>query len=106
MSLSPYRWSKLHFEPILPTVADRGYRGARFLRVGPQKWGRSSNTLDWIPDARGVVFGLDAWTEPRAVAVRVEDGKALAVPEAKRALETAGQALRSRFLIQAKVRAP
>ena len=58
-SLVPYRWSQLHFEPILPTIADRGVRGARLLRVGAQKWGRSCNTLDWIGDGRGFVFGYN-----------------------------------------------
>ncbi len=58
-SVLPYRWNHLHFEPFEPTQSDRGYHGARFLQVGSRRWVRSSNTLGWTADARGVVFGYN-----------------------------------------------
>lgn len=74
-SVLPYRWNHLHFEPYEPTLADRAFRGGRFLQVGTRRWVRSSNTLAWTADARGVVFGYNngvAFAEadsPRAIQV-------------------------------------
>lgn len=58
-SLIPARFHMLHFEACIPTTADRGYEGARFLVPTLTMRRESANTFVWTATSDVVVFGYN-----------------------------------------------
>ncbi len=58
-ALLPGAYGRVHAEPGVPTIEDAGIRGARLVEPTPRMRRRASNTLEWTPDSRAVVFGYD-----------------------------------------------
>jgi hypothetical protein len=77
-SLQPSRYDRLHYEPSLPTLEDASVHGARLIQPTAFTRRVSSNTLDWTPDSRAVVFGFD----DGIAAVPVDSGMAFEVSKA------------------------
>jgi len=77
-SLQPSRYDRLHYEPSLPTLEDASIRGARLIQPTAFTRRVSSNSLEWTPDSRAVVFGFD----DGIAAVPVDSGMAFEVSKA------------------------
>jgi hypothetical protein len=58
-ALQPGAFGRVHAPAGVPSLEDPAVRGARLVRAGPLMRRRSSNTLEWTPDSRAVVFGYD-----------------------------------------------
>ncbi len=58
-ALQPRRYDRLAYQPDVPTIEDPDIRGGRFVRPTPLMRRLCSNTLEWTPDSRAVVFGYD-----------------------------------------------
>ncbi len=53
------RYGQVHSEAAIPTVEDRDSRGGRLIQPGALMRRVASNTIEWTPDSRAVVFGYD-----------------------------------------------
>jgi hypothetical protein len=53
------RYGQVHSEAAIPTLEDRDLRGGRLIRPGALMRRVPSNTIEWTPDSRAVVFGFD-----------------------------------------------
>jgi hypothetical protein len=53
------RYGQVHSEAAIPTAEDRDSRGGRLIQPGALMRRAASNTLEWTPDSRAVVFGYD-----------------------------------------------
>jgi hypothetical protein len=53
------RYGQVHSEAAVPTLEDRGSRGGRLVQPGALMRRAASNTIEWTPDSRAVVFGYD-----------------------------------------------
>jgi hypothetical protein len=53
------RYGRVHSEPGVPTIEDPGALGARLVQPGALMRRLVSNTLEWTPDSRAVVFGYN-----------------------------------------------
>ena len=53
------RYGLVHSEAAIPTVEDRDLRGGRLIQPGALMRRVPSNTIEWTPDSRAVVFGYD-----------------------------------------------
>ena len=53
------RYGQVHSEASIPTVEDRGSRGGRLIQPRSLMRRVASNTIEWTPDSRAVVFGYD-----------------------------------------------
>ena len=58
-ALLPDAYGRVHAEAGVPTTEDRETRGARLVRPTSFMRRGVSNTLEWMPDSRDVVFGYD-----------------------------------------------
>jgi hypothetical protein len=58
-ALEAQRYGQVHSEAAVPTTEDRGSRGGRLIRPGALMRRIASNTIEWTPDSRAVVFGYD-----------------------------------------------
>jgi hypothetical protein len=58
-SLLPREVGRPNYSPGTPTTRDASIRGGRFITPGPQHLRTASNSLDWMPDGSGVVFGYN-----------------------------------------------
>lgn len=58
-ALLPGTYGRVHSEVAVPSLEDDAVRGARLVEPGPLTRRRASNTLEWTPDSRAVVFGYD-----------------------------------------------
>jgi hypothetical protein len=52
-------YGHVHTEPGVPSVEDPVVRGGRLVQPGPLTRPGPSNTIEWTPDSRAVVFGYD-----------------------------------------------
>jgi len=57
--LESARYGRLHSEPGVPTIEDPGSLGARLVQPRALMRRSVSNTLEWTPDSRAVVFGYN-----------------------------------------------
>jgi hypothetical protein len=53
------RYGQAHSEAAIPTVEDRDSRGGRLIQPRSLMRRVASNTIEWTPDSRAVVFGYD-----------------------------------------------
>jgi len=53
------RYGQVHSEAAIPTIEDQGSRGGRLIQPGALMRRVPSNTIEWTPDSRAVVFGYD-----------------------------------------------
>ena len=53
------RYGQVHSEAAIPTAEDRGSRGGRLIQPRALMRRIASNTIEWTPDSRAVVFGFD-----------------------------------------------
>jgi len=58
-ALLPGQYGRVHSEAAVPSVDDPAVRGGRLVQPNPLMLRRASNTLEWTPDSRAVVFGYD-----------------------------------------------
>jgi hypothetical protein len=77
-ALLPDQYGRVHSEPSVPTTEDRETRGARLVQAGAFMRRAPSNTLEWTPDSRAVVFGYD----DGIAAVPVDGGEGFGVTRA------------------------
>ena len=58
-AFEPQRYGQVHSEAAIPTVEDRDSRGGRLVQPRALMRHLASNTIEWTPDSRAVVFGYD-----------------------------------------------
>ncbi len=58
-SLLPREVGRPNYSPATPTTRDPTIRGGRFITPGAQHLRPASNSLEWMPDGSGVVFGYN-----------------------------------------------